>query len=158
MSNSPFPLISCLVCWWSLLWIVNCSLLNIAEWCQVKNSGSCLINFNILLSPVHGQHFVSTANPLMDWHNLWVKGKLFKCGSCMYIVRLICLSNSYRNSSSLEIPWADEISRMQYLPGMLCSLLRDVAVRGRCLLAVIGSFFNYCPLKACSNQKRIFAM
>jgi len=51
------------------------------------------------------------------------KGKLFKCGSSIYIVRLICLSNSYRNSSSLAIPWADEISRMQYLPGMPCSLL-----------------------------------
>lgn len=72
----------------------------------------------------------------------------------MYIVRLICLSNSYRNSSSLAIPWADEISRMLICLECSVAYFRDVAVRGGCLLAVIGPFFNYSPLKTCSNQKK----
>lgn len=76
----------------------------------------------------------------------------------MYVVRLICLSNSCRNSSSLAIPWADEISRMLICLECSVAYFRDGAVRGGCLLAVIGSLLNYCPLKTCSNQKRVFAM
>lgn len=85
------------------------------------------------------------------------KGKLFKCGSSMYMLRLICLSGgSWGNI--LQFP-----EQMRSAGCRICPVAgsRD-AVTGRCLHAVV--FFliglsDYCHLKVLfSKNKEIFAM
>lgn len=95
----------------------------------------------IYYSAVCGQHFVSTANPLMDWHNLWVKESYSNVEVACMLWDWFAYQILTEILQVLQFP-----ERMRSAGCSIClecpvACFRDVAVSGRCLPAVVGSFF-----------------